>query len=83
MRLFAAIALTVLTLVVSAADYPDRPVRFVVPYAPGGGSDIIARVVGLKLGEALANRSWSITGPAPPVWSPLRSSQNRCPTATR
>jgi tripartite-type tricarboxylate transporter receptor subunit TctC len=52
MRSFAAIALTILTFV-SAADYPDRPVRFVVPYAPGGGSDIIARVVGLKLGEAL------------------------------
>ena len=53
MRSFVAIVLTVLTFVVSAADYPDRPVRFVVPYAPGGGSDIIARVVGVKLGEAL------------------------------
>jgi tripartite-type tricarboxylate transporter receptor subunit TctC len=33
--------------------YPVRPVRFVVPYAPGGGSDILARVIGQKLGERL------------------------------
>jgi tripartite-type tricarboxylate transporter receptor subunit TctC len=37
-----------------AADrYPNRPVRLVVPYAPGGGSDITGRAIGQKLGEAL------------------------------
>ena len=37
----------------AAERYPTKPVRLIVPYAPGGGSDTIARVVGLKLGEAL------------------------------
>jgi len=36
----------------AAADYPVRPVRIVSPYPPGGGNDIIARIIG----EALSSR---------------------------
>lgn len=35
------------------SKYPNRPIRFVVGFLPGGPSDTIARVVGTKLGEAL------------------------------
>jgi len=33
--------------------YPDKPLRFVVPYPPGGGTDVIARIVQERFGAAL------------------------------
>jgi len=35
----------------SAASYPDKPIRFIVPYPPGGASDVTARVLGQKMTE--------------------------------
>jgi tripartite-type tricarboxylate transporter receptor subunit TctC len=53
--LLAGCALAGLTLATAAttASYPIRPIRLVVPYTPGTGIDILARVVGQKLGERL------------------------------
>ena len=39
-----------------AADYPTRPVRFVVGYPPGGATDIIARLIGQRLSERLGQQ---------------------------
>jgi len=35
------------------ASYPNRPLRFIVPFVPGGPSDILSRLVGQKLSENL------------------------------
>jgi tripartite-type tricarboxylate transporter receptor subunit TctC len=50
--LFVGISLA-LVAPAKAEDYPSRPIHILVPYAPGGVSDIAARLVGQKLSEAL------------------------------
>jgi tripartite-type tricarboxylate transporter receptor subunit TctC len=55
-----AICLTAFTLVgisnAFAVDYPTRPVRWIVPYTPGGGTDITARIMAQWLSERLGQQ---------------------------
>lgn len=50
------IALACTIAAASAADYPDRPIRFIVPQAPGSNTDLYARVIGAEMGKALGQQ---------------------------
>jgi tripartite-type tricarboxylate transporter receptor subunit TctC len=52
LRYAAAVAVLFLAGSAGAQSYPVRPLRFIVPFPPGGGNDIMARVVGQKLTES-------------------------------
>jgi len=54
---FALLAVAVLTSAAIAQDFPQqRPIRMVVPFPPGGVTDVLARVVGAKLSERYAQQ---------------------------
>jgi tripartite-type tricarboxylate transporter receptor subunit TctC len=55
---FMALALVLAACSISSAgaasnDYPSKPVRFISPFSPGGGTDTVARALALRLGDAL------------------------------
>jgi tripartite-type tricarboxylate transporter receptor subunit TctC len=59
MRRLVAVALALSALCMIAAPlahaqkFPERPIRFIVPFPPGGGNDILARVIAPKMAEFL------------------------------
>ncbi len=55
-RLLCALLTTCLAGAIFAQDYPARPLRLIVPWPPGGGADLIARVIFQKVGDALGQQ---------------------------
>ena len=52
------IALVIAWLVpaLAAGQYPNRPVRMIIPFAPGGASDFVGRIIGPRLSELLGQQ---------------------------
>src|SRR5688500_15581190 len=53
MRLAVGLLLSMMCLNALGAAYPERPVRFIVPFAPGGTNDILGRIVAERLSAKL------------------------------
>jgi tripartite-type tricarboxylate transporter receptor subunit TctC len=53
MKLFVLLFAALLGTAAQAQEYPNRPLRFIVPYPPGALTDVLARVIGERLGTAL------------------------------
>jgi tripartite-type tricarboxylate transporter receptor subunit TctC len=54
-----ALAAATIARAEDAEDYPSRPVSFIVPFAPAGGTDVLARMLGQKLEQRL-NKSFVV-----------------------
>ena len=75
--LLAAAALTAPAPAVFAQAFPTRPVRFIMPYAPGGSSEILARPIAQELTRNLGQSVFiyfkpGAAPPSAPTWWPSR-----------
>jgi tripartite-type tricarboxylate transporter receptor subunit TctC len=53
MKLLALLAAALFAVCAQAQEFPSKPLRFIVPYPPGALTDVLARVIGERLGTAL------------------------------
>ena len=53
LRMLAAAGMTLFAIAAQAQSYPTKPVTLIVPFGPGSGTDIIARIIGQRLGLVL------------------------------
>ena len=77
-----AAALPAVSRIAWAQAYPTRPVRIIAPFAPGGATDIIARLMGQWLSERLGQQ-FVIEKPVGRQWQYRCRSGRGLPTAIR
>ena len=54
--LYAAAFLVALTAAAAAQDYPNKPVRLIIPFPPGGSNDVVGRLIATQLSEKLGKQ---------------------------
>ena len=52
----AGVLLALTTSVAAQSDYPNRPVRLIIPFPPGGSNDVVGRMIGTQLTEKLGKQ---------------------------
>jgi tripartite-type tricarboxylate transporter receptor subunit TctC len=52
----AGVLLALTAPAAAQADYPNRPVRLIIPFPPGGSNDVVGRMIGTQLGEKLGKQ---------------------------
>ena len=82
MRTLLVLLAALLPATVQAQAYPNKPIRWIVPYTGGGITDVVTRVVTQKMAGRSASRSWSTTGRARTASSARTSPPRRRRTAT-
>src|SRR6185295_8179644 len=56
-RLLSSLVFSLVALAAGAQEYPNKPIKLIVPFPPAGGTDIMSRVVAQKLTEA---NKWTV-----------------------
>ena len=67
----------------AAESWPERPVKVIVGFAPGGPTDLVARLIAQELSAQTGKNFSSRTYPAPAAMSARSRRRSRRPTATR
>ena len=82
MRRLLCMAVWLVVQSAAAREYPSKPIRLIVPFSAGSGSDYVGRLVGQKLSEQMSSGGRK-SSRRPPRSSAPRSRPRRPPTATR
>ncbi|MCC3261864.1 hypothetical protein LLE87_27195, partial [Paenibacillus polymyxa] len=56
-RVLSGLALVCMTSLSAAQDYPNKPIRLIVPFPPGGGTDTLTRMIGSAISQ---DAGWNI-----------------------
>jgi tripartite-type tricarboxylate transporter receptor subunit TctC len=82
-RWFAIATLAIAANGALAQDFPNRPVKILVPQTPGGASDALARIIAQKLSDKWGQPLWSRTAQARAATWAWKWWRTRLLTATR
>ena len=52
----AGLLVALTTMAAAQSDYPNRPVRLIIPFPPGGSNDVVGRMIGTQLGQQLGKQ---------------------------